>query len=907
MLELDLKSLIALLNPYCSQSLHEAAGVCISRKHYEVTPEHHLLELLGDPASDIPLILGHLDIDDRPLRAALRKQLESLRAGNPSKPVFSPLTVEWFQDAWMLGSVDFGARRLRSAFLLMALLHRPQRFVVGGVWRALSGLSRDAVRSALPGLLPLSAEAAAEPDAPEPAEATPVAVARGSSLERFTVDLTAAAREGRIDPVFGRTDEVRQIIDILARRRRNNPILVGEPGVGKTAVVEGLALRIAQGQVPSHVADVVLLSLDLGALQAGAGVRGEFENRVKAVINEVKASPVPIVLFIDEAHTIIGAGGAQGGGDAANLLKPALARGELRTIAATTWAEYQKYFRKDAALARRFEVVRIPEPSPEQAVNMLRGLAERYAQTHSVHIRDDAVEAAVRLSDRYITGRLLPDKAVGLLDTCAARVRIAQSATPSQLDGLRARLAELERERSAHVRDLEGRVPGTADRRPDIDDRLGALRTEVAGLEARWQEERALVERVVSLRGRLLKPDADDTDENEVTEDRAALEAALDDALEALAAVQGEAPMVFADVGPDTVAQVISDWTGIPVGRMVRDEAEAALRFEAELGARIKGQDHALRVIGERIRQAKSGLQDPDQPLGVFLLVGPSGVGKTETALGLASLLYGGERSVITFNLSEFQDKTSVNRLIGSPPGYVGHEDGGELTEAVRRRPYSVVLLDECEKACLDVMNLFYQVFDKGTLTDGKGQEVNLRNTIILLTSNLATERITRVLETGPPEDHDTLVEQIRPALSRHFKPALLARMTVVPYYPLTPETLRAITDLKLGKVARRLQEVHGITLAWSPAVADAIAARCTEVETGARNVDHIIRGTLMPLLSRELLSHMGEEALPEGLAITVGEGGGFRVTSGSEPERLRVEAPDDGASRVGPSPAAMA
>jgi type VI secretion system protein VasG len=891
MIELDLRSLIKRLNPYCSQALHTAAGACISRGHYEVTPEHHLAQLLQDPGSDIPLILSRFDIEQRRLRQAVEQELDGLRSGNPGKPVFSPLLIEWFQDAWLLGSVEYGLSELRSGLLLMALVLRSSRYATGPQARVLGGIPRDVLRAEFLDLIEPSIERTVR------AEGAPAAAggdggdgyavdAQGTALGRFTINFSAQAREGRIDPVFGRDLEIRQMIDILARRRKNNPIVVGEPGVGKTAVVEGLALRIAEGDVPTVLHDVELLSLDLGLLQAGAGVRGEFENRLKSVIEEVKASPKPIILFIDEAHTMIGAGGAQGGGDAANLLKPALARGELRTIAATTWKEYKKYFEKDAALARRFERVHIPEPDPEAAAVMLRGLADRYAQTHQVHIQDDAVVAAVELSHRYLTGRRLPDKAVGLLDTCAARVRIGQSTVPSRLEGLRRRVQQLTRERTANQRDLLSQVPDTADRAPEIDAELERLAAEAEALERRWEQEREDVARVVALRRALAGEAAGEAESDAPADasadaeptDEEAIRAELEATFARLSALQGEQPLVYPDVSPETVAQVVSDWTGIPVGRMVRDEAQAVLRFEEDLRRRIKGQDHALRVIGERIRQARAGLQDPDQPQGVFLLVGPSGVGKTETALGLADLLYGGERSVVTINMSEFQEKHTVSRLIGSPPGYVGYGEGGVLTEAVRQRPYSVVLLDECEKAHRDVMDVFYQAFDKGVLSDGEGREINLRNTMVILTSNLATEPLTQLLESGLPEDHEEVVSAIRPILSRHFKPALLARMTVVPYFPLPPETLRLITDLKLRKVARRLADSHGIELLWEEAVADTIAARCTEVETGARNVDHIIRGTLMPRLSSEILARIGEAALPPTLRVTLGDDGRFHL-----------------------------
>ena len=906
MVELDLKALVTRLNDHTKTTLHTAAGACISRGHYEVTLEHHLSSLMDETRSDIPLILQHFDIQERKFKAALEKTLESLRSGAPGKPVFSPLLLEWFQDAWLFGSVEFDAPEVRSGHLLVALVARSGRYATGDMARVLSSIKKDTLKDHFHGIVAGSIEEPVTREQVgkgEPGESA--AAPAGSALSRFTINFTQQARAGLIDPVFGRDTEIRQMIDILARRRKNNPIAVGEPGVGKTAVVEGMALRIAEGDVPDLLKGTELLSLDMGLLQAGAGVRGEFENRLKNVIKEVKESPIPIVLFIDEAHTMVGAGGSAGGGDASNLLKPALARGELRTIAATTWSEYKKYFEKDPALARRFQLVALDEPSEETAIVMLRGLRESYEKSHNVHIQDAAVVAAVELSSRYISGRMLPDKAVSLLDTTAARVRIGQSTTPAKLDGERRRAAEIQRELDANTRDLDHGVPDVEDNRDELNAELEQIQAQAVETEARWQEELDAVDQVVALRRELLgeappeeqeddaeeasvedeaddaegdEPDAeavDGGDEAEAAEEsppearsESVIREELKVALKKLSGLQGEEPLIHPDVGPEAVASVVADWTGIPVGRMVKDEAAAVMEFEQSMIRRIKGQDHAMRCIGESIRQSKAGLQDPDQPLGVFLLVGPSGVGKTETALGLADLLYGGERSIVTINMSEFQEKHTVSRLIGSPPGYVGHGEGGELTEAVRKRPYSVVLLDECEKAHKDIMNLFYQVFDKGTLTDGEGREINFRNTMILVTSNLATAEITSVLDRGFPEDHNDLVAEIRPILSAHFKPALLARMTVVPYYPLPPDVIRMITDLKLRKVARRMQDSHGVTLTWDETVGDTIAARCTEVETGARNVDHIIRGTLMPQLSEEVLGRIGDGGLPEKIHV---------------------------------------
>ncbi len=854
MLDLDLRALIRRLDPDTTRALDTAAGSCLSRGHAEILPAHLFLSMLEQGGSDLERLLPDFGLDSREVVGAVQRELGRLRTGPTDRPVFSPSLIDWLQEAWLMASIELDRSRIEGGSLLLALVASRRAYLGTPSTDLLGKIDRGRLVARLRELLPAE-EGLAGSSLDGEGEQQP---SDGSALGRFTIDLTAEARAGRIDPIFGRDRETRQMIDILARRRKNNPIVVGDPGVGKTAVVEGLALLVASGEVPPDMKEVSIRSLDLGLLQAGAGVRGEFENRLKGVIQEVKQSPTPIILFIDEAHLMIGSGGA-GGADAANLLKPALARGELRTIAATTWKEYKKYFEKDAALARRFEVVKIDEPQPEVAIGMLRGLSGHYAKAHGVDIHDAAVRAAVELSHRYLTGRLLPDKAVALLDTCAARVRIGQGAAPTELVMARAELAALERERDALARDLVQGADVDEERATELTAEIEVAVGASTEIERRWREEGELVQEIIELRRQ---------DELEDAE-RERLDAALDQ-LDEL--VTGR-PLVHAHVGGEAVAAVVAEWTGIPVGRVQQDEAAAVVAFEREMRARIKGQDHALEVLGEALRQSKAGLQDPSRPLGVFLLVGPSGVGKTETALGLADLLYGGEQSIVSINMSEFQEKHTVSRLIGSPPGYVGYGEGGILTEAVRQRPYSVVLLDECEKADRDVMNLFYQVFDKGMLSDGEGREIDFRNTTIILTSNLATDTITDTLRTGRPEHHDELVARIRPTLSGHFKPALLARMTVVPYYPLDTGVLRMITDLKLGKIARRLDEQHGVHLAWDDAVADMIASRCTEVETGARNVDHILRGTVMPLLATEVLSRLAE-GLPEVLALVPAEGG---------------------------------
>jgi type VI secretion system protein VasG len=922
-MEVDIKGLIRKLNRTGTRALEGAAGLCVSRAHYEVTVEHMLLQLLDDGGADLQPILRHFEIDPSTLLRTLQHGLERLQTGNTGRPVFSPLLLLWFQDAWLVASVDHQEPLIRSGHLLLALAARPDRYTSEDLSSLLDPIRRDELKRDLQSITAGSREAVAAAAGTEAQATGPVAAGgpRGgeeSAIARFMIDFTAKARANEIDPVFGRDREIRQMIDILARRRKNNPIVVGEPGVGKTAVVEGLALRIVQGDVPDLLRNVRLLALDLGLLQAGAGMKGEFENRLKNVISEVKASPTPIVTFIDEAHTLIGAGGSAGTSDAANLLKPALARGELRTIAATTWSEYKKYFEKDAALERRFQLVKLDEPSEEDAVVMMRGLKEKYEQAHDIRILDEGIVAAARLSSRYISGRQLPDKAVDLLDTSAARVKIGRATKPEAVDDIERRLQALEREKGA----LEGdAVMGAA---ADVE-RLEALATEIAALVtsreelmARFTREREALQRVLDLRAKLeaiAKAPAAPAGDGAAAAaapaggpaggataaatatapaaappapaDRAALEADLGRALSEYHAVQGDEPLVPLDVDARLVASVVSSWTGIPVGKM-KDEAASVLSFKERLAERIKGQDHAIQAVDRGLRAARAGLKNPQTPIGVFLFVGPSGVGKTECALGVADLMFGGERFLTTINMSEFQEKHTVSRLIGSPPGYVGYGEGGVLTEAVRQRPYSVVLLDEVEKADPEVMNLFYQVFDKGMLSDGEGRVIDFKNTVVFLTSNLASDVITGMCGGPVRPTQDEIGSSIRPVLSRHFKPALLARMEIVPFYPLGGEFLKQIVRLKLGKIADRMKDSHKMILDCAPEMIDTIANRCTEVETGARNIDHIITGSLLPMLSTALLEKMSEGPLPGGVRVTVGEGERFAMEF-YEPARGRA------------------
>jgi type VI secretion system protein VasG len=878
------RSLLKTLNPTCTRALEGAASACIAARHYEVTVEHVLMALLDDLESDVHRILEHYEIDPAHLRSALQRYLGDLRSGNAGKPTFGSLLFELVQDAWVYASTELGEAKVRSGALVVRVVMAPSRYLPFEL-PALEKIAREEIRKNLPTIAAGSGEAASVRAIGEGAQAGGGAQAAGGGkaakgsptglgapegpLARFTTDLTQRAKEGGLDPVFGREPEIRSVVDVLVRRRKNNPIIVGEAGVGKTALVEGLALAIAEGNVPDQLKNVHVLTLDLGALQAGAGVKGEFENRLKGVITEVKASPKPIVLFIDEAHTIIGAGGPQGGGDAANLLKPALARGELRTIAATTWAEYKKYFEKDAALERRFQPVKVEEPSIDVATLMIRGLARRFEEAHGVVIQDEAVRAAVTLSSRYISGRQLPDKAVDLLDTSAARAKVVRAARPAVIDDTKASLAAVERELQAYDKDFAAGISIDEAAKAAAVERQNALKDQLATLEKRAADQRAIVDRIDGLR-------------KEVAGGAEGKRAELRAELDKLKAIKAEELLVHADVDEALVASIICDWTGIPVGKMVKDDVEAILHLEDRLRGRVRGQDGGLAAIARELRAARSGLKPPQQPLGVFLLVGPSGVGKTETALGLAELLFGGERFIVTINMSEFQERHTVSRLIGSPPGYVGFGEGGVLTEAVRQRPYSVVLLDECEKADKEVLNIFYQVFDKGMLADGEGRVIDFKNTVIILTSNLATDLITSAAMPGnPPPPMEDIVSLVKPTLSAHFKPALLARMTVVPFVPIGTEALLEIVKMKLGAVVKRAKQAHGFDLAVDTKVYEAIADRCREVESGARNVDHILRGTIMPMVSHEILTRIAAGDTLSTMRLALAPDGAIVCTAG--------------------------
>jgi type VI secretion system protein VasG len=885
-MSVSLKSLIGKLNDTCRGALEAAAGLCLTRTHYDVDIEHLFLKLSELPDTDLQRLLRHYEIDQARLARDLTRALDRLKTGNARTPALSPRIPRLITEAWTIASIDFGATRIRSGHLLLALIADDDLArLARESSEVFQKFSLEDLQRHFPDLVAGSGEDKAETQAAaaEPVQPGVVGVSKTPALDQYTIDLTARARQGDIDPVLGRDFEIRQLVDILTRRRQNNPILTGEAGVGKTAVVEGLALRIAAGDVPTPLRNVSLRVLDLGLLQAGAGVRGEFENRLKSVIAEVKAAPQPIILFIDEAHTMIGAGGQAGQGDAANLLKPALARGELRTVAATTWSEYKKYFEKDAALARRFQVVKVEEPTEAQAVIMMRGLVGTLEQHHHVRVLDEAVEAAVRLSHRYISGRQLPDKSVSVLDTACARVALGQLATPPAVEDSRRRIAHLATE--IGIVERESLTGGDyRERLEELAKEKATAEARLAELETRWGEEKRLVAELRTVRDRLEahaasgRPGEGDTTNGRLPPGEVErLQADLARLNAELAKSQGESPLTQVCVDGQTIAEVVSGWTGIPVGKMVKDEILTVLSLKELLEKRIIGQSHALEAIGQRIRTARARLEDPRRPIGVFLLVGPSGVGKTETALTLADVLYGGERNLVTINMSEYQEAHTVSGLKGSPPGYVGYGEGGVLTEAVRRKPYCVVLLDEIEKAHADVLELFYQVFDKGVLEDAEGREIDFKNTVILLTSNVGTDTIMKLCadpETRP--EPDGLVEALRPDLLRVFKPAFLGRLIVVPYYPIMDDAMRQIIELQLAKIRFRLQENNRAQFSYDDALVTAIAQRCVEVESGARNVDHILTRTLLPEISREFLARMAAGQAVTKVHVSVNSEGRF-------------------------------
>jgi type VI secretion system protein VasG len=887
-----LKTLIAKLDTLCLNAATRAASLCLASGHYEVDLEHLLLALIEENTSDLSVVLRASGLSAEVLRTDLQRELERFKTGNTRTPVFSQHLISLFEQAWLIASLDSHAARIRSGHLLLALLASPELAqlaermspVLTKVpveqlkhrFDEVTAGSREAERAA-----DGSANGAAHGGDGKIDPTLPASPSKTPALDTYTTNLTQRARDGEIDPVIGREAEIRQTIDILMRRRQNNPILTGEAGVGKTAVVEGLALRIAAADVPAPLIGVALHVLDMGLLQAGASVKGEFENRLKNVIDEVKKSATPIILFIDEAHTIIGAGGQAGQNDAANLLKPALARGELRTIAATTWAEYRKYFEKDVALARRFQVVKVEEPSEALACAMVRGLAPRMEAHFGVRIFDEAITEAVRLSRRYITGRQLPDKAIGVLDTACAKVALAQGATPAVIDDTRKRIERIDAEITALERESAAGTAGAAH-----DERLARLRAareaDVATLaadEARYEEERVLAHRIGALRDELAEARSLSDPQSPSIDAQAAAREELARLTSKLEALQQPSPMVPLQVDGHVVAAIVAAWTGIPLGRMVKDEMGTVLGLKDLLAERVIGQDHALDAIAQRVRTASANLEDPNKPRGVFLFVGPSGVGKTETALALADILYGGERKLVTINMSEYQEAHSVSGLKGSPPGYVGYGEGGVLTEAVRRNPYSVVLLDEIEKAHPDVLEMFFQVFDKGTLDDAEGREIDFRHALIILTSNVGSAAVMQAClnqEAQALPDADALAELLRPQLYKAFKPAFLGRVKVVPYYPISDDVLVQIIDLKLERIRARVAENHRAAFTWDESLVDAVLARCTEVDSGARNVDHILNGTLLPELAQHVLGRIAQGERIEHIAVRALESGDF-------------------------------
>lgn len=889
------KELVARLDPVCQRAFKAAADTARLRGNPYVELAHFIEQLALAERGDVQLILADAGVDPARLAADMTLALDRLPYGATSIQDFSDHVFHAIQEGWSFGSLQFGEETVRSAYILLGALKVP---VLEGLIGKMSGefdrIDPDAMVPRLDEVLAGSIEGGAAP-APDPStEPTPRrAPGAGSALDKYATDLTERARAGKIDPVIGRDPEIRQIVDVLMRRRQNNPILTGEAGVGKTAVVEGFALRIARGDVPPSLQDVSLRMLDVGLMQAGASVKGEFEKRLRAVIEEVQSSEVPIILFIDEAHTLIGAGGAAGTGDAANLLKPALARGELRTIAATTWSEYKQHIEKDPALTRRFQVVRVEEPDEAAAIQMLRGVAATLEKHHEVQILDEAIEAAARLSHRYIPARQLPDKAVSLLDTACARVAVSQHATPAEVEDLRRRRQALEVEAGIIARE-EAIGMDAADRRARVEAALAEIGPAIEAAEARWTEERALVAKLLDLRARLrgegvaldAAAEAPAPEMAEAAEavapaiaeapppDREADLAALRALTAELAALQGETPLILPSVDRNAVAAVVQDWTGIPTGRMLTSQTEKALNLAAILAERVVGQDHAMEMIARRVQTSRAGLGAPEKPVGVFLLCGPSGVGKTETALALAETLYGGEQNLITINMSEFQEAHTVSLLKGAPPGYVGYGKGGVLTEAVRRKPYSVVLLDEVEKAHPDVHEIFFQVFDKGMMDDSEGRRIDFKNCLILLTSNVGSEVIMTATDNGRRREAiDDLDKALRAPLLKVFPAAFLGRVVTIPYYPLSDAMIESIATHRFEKIRRQLMAGHEAELVIGDGVLELVRARCTELESGGRMIDAILTNTLLPELSRGVLNRA-----IEGARLT-------RVTVGAGPE----------------------
>jgi type VI secretion system protein VasG len=888
MAEISRAALFGKLNQVGYKGIESATVFCKMRGNPNVELVHWIHQILQLQDSDLHRIIRQFNIEPSKLASDITDTLDRLPRGSTSISDLSAHVEEAVERGWVLATLMFGESQVRTGYLIAGMMQ------TRGLKNALLNISKEFGNIKLETLTDRFDEVVA--DSPEstmhaqdgfrvgggaaPGEASgalaPAQMGKQEALAQFTVDMTAQARNGEIDPIVGRDEEIRQMIDILMRRRQNNPILTGEAGVGKTAVVEGFAHRLAKGDVPPSLPNVTLRALDVGLLQAGASMKGEFENRLKQVIEEVQSSETPIIMFIDEAHTLVGAGGAAGTGDAANLLKPALARGTLRTVAATTWAEYKKHIEKDPALTRRFQVVQVEEPSEERAILMMRAIASTLEKHHEVQLLDEALESAVRLSHRYIPARQLPDKSVSLLDTACARVAISQHAEPAEVEDSRRRLEALERELTI-IEKEEAAGIDVASRAETTQEKLAAERTRYEELDERWQAERALVEQILDIRAKLRgdtgKVEGGEADLDAEAEEAAAavgasagaagpereeLLAKLHELQAELHKAQGESPLILATADEQAVASVVGDWTGIPVGRMVKDEIETILNLTEHLKKRIVGQDHALQMIAKRIQTSRANLDNPGKPIGVFMLAGTSGVGKTETAIALAEVLYGGEQNIITINMSEYQEAHTVSTLKGSPPGYVGYGEGGVLTEAVRRRPYSVVLLDEVEKAHPDVHEIFFQVFDKGWMEDGEGRVIDFKNTLILLTTNAGTDLIMNLCQ--DPElmpDPEGIGRAIREPLLKIFPPALLGRLVTIPYYPLNDEMITAISQIQLRKIAKRVEEHHGVPFSYDDDVIDVIAARCTDVDSGGRMIDSILTNTVLPRISEEILTRM--------------------------------------------------
>ncbi|MCO7571792.1 type VI secretion system ATPase TssH [Pseudomonas chlororaphis] len=875
--EISRAALFGKLNSVAYKAIEAATVFCKLRGNPYVELAHWLHQLLQLADSDLHRIIRQFNLEPARLAKDLTEALDRLPRGSTSITDLSSHVEEAVERGWVYGSLMFGESQVRTGYLVIGILKTPS------LRHALLGLSREFDKIKVETLCERFDEYIG--DSPEnalsasdgftagavPGEASgamaPSALGKQEALKRFTVDLTEQARSGKLDPIVGRDEEIRQLVDILMRRRQNNPILTGEAGVGKTAVVEGFALRIVAGDVPPALKDVELRSLDVGLLQAGASMKGEFEQRLRQVIEDVQASPKPIILFIDEAHTLVGAGGAAGTGDAANLLKPALARGTLRTVAATTWAEYKKHIEKDPALTRRFQVVQVAEPSEDKALLMMRGVASTMEQHHQVQILDEALEASVKLSHRYIPARQLPDKSVSLLDTACARVAISLHAVPAEVDDSRRRIEALETELQIIAREQAIGV-AIGNRQVNSENLLAAERERLAELESRWAQEKTLVDELLATRAQLRENVG--LVDSDVGDDSHGLREKLVDLQQRLSTLQGESPLILPTVDYQAVASVVADWTGIPVGRMARNELETVLNLDQHLKKRIIGQDHALQMIAKRIQTSRAGLDNPNKPIGVFMLAGTSGVGKTETALALAEAMYGGEQNVITINMSEFQEAHTVSTLKGAPPGYVGYGEGGVLTEAVRRKPYSVVLLDEVEKAHPDVHEIFFQVFDKGVMEDGEGRMIDFKNTLILLTTNAGTELIANVCKNpqAVPEPEE-IAKALRQPLLEIFPPALLGRLVTIPYYPLSDEMLKAITRLQLGRIKKRVESTHKVDFDFDDDVIDLIVSRCTETESGGRMIDAILTNSLLPDMSREFLTRLLEGRALAGVRIS--------------------------------------